>query len=347
MKERFMFGKIRTVQDDKEIEAIMQLHTRYEIMFNEYINNVYDNNDSKIITWNLYVGNVLTFEKAFNKYVFEFNVTEMKELLKSVPSNSLNIVSQVFGMVNQYINYAIAVKKFITINVLESIDREEIRKVSAKALQKKVIGLSQFWRMIKQMDSKIGNKSDLLPLVFGRYGIVGTDNIHILEASINNIDRENLVYSTMDKDEILVVPIDQKFIRFCDSVVEENELNSGKANLIVEDITEGVLYGRLAKAFKLIGISNMKIRDLQKSRLLDILFMTRMERKLITADFRDVLKMYYPNSSAGRYMSYVKWYENLTDEKVESIKYVKSEKDLEDPNGVNAVLELKDRLNFN
>lgn len=348
MNNKFMFGKLYSDLNENLYSELMETRTRFEITFNEYLNYVYDNNDSKLIQWNLYCGNVLSFEKIFDKYVYEFNVREMEELLKSIPSDSINILSSVYGMVNQYLNYHLAVKQTITINVLESFDRDEVLKVNRKAIMKKVTGLDEFWNKINEMRSKT-DINNLVPFVFSRYGIVGSDMEYILSAKLDNIDNESMTYHTVDSDgNVIIVPIDGRFVNFCERVAyDNNEKFKGIGDIIKTDtelqVTNYILYNRQRKAEEESGIKMVQ-KDLYLSRILDFILEIRRERKVTTMDFQRIILMFYPNSSAGRYHSVKKFYENLVGEKVMSART--SESDLRDENSQRFVEKVKEELNF-
>lgn len=341
---KFMFGKFYNNLSDKEYEDLINKNDRFCVMMNEYINYIYSNSGSKIVQWNLYVGNILKFERIFDKYVFEFNMHDMKELLSSIASDSLPVLDSVYGFINQYIEYQIAVKKTISINILESFNRDEILKVNKKALIRKVVGLNEFWNSISEMETKV-DINNILPLVFARYGLMGSDVEHIINADIKNIDRENMIYITVDKDgNNIIIPIDNRFIDFCEKVVDYYK--EKEKGYILQDVsTDSSVYGRIRKAEITTGIK-MKLNDLYRSRILDFLLDIRRERKLVAPDFQNIILMFYPNSSAGRYSSLVKFYENLTHDKVYMRYQYKSLEELEDENGIEFVNNLREELNF-
>lgn len=349
MKNKFLFGKIYTNLDDKEYGELIDERTRYEIMFNEYLNEIYDNDDSKLTIWNKYLANVLSFEKSFNKYVYEFSMEELKEMLRSIPSDSLNTQDAIYGIVKQYLNYQLAFKRNITINILSSVSKDKILKVNKKALKRKVIGLKDFWNKITEMETKT-DINNLVAFVFARFGIIGVDMEHILNAKLDNIDRENLLYHAIDsKGNSIIVPIDERFINFCEKVAyEDNEKYKGIGDIIKRDtdveVAHFILYNRQKKAVEETGIKMVQ-KDLYNSRILDFVLEIRKERRLVTSDFQKIILMFYPDSSAGRYFSIVKFYENLTNDKVLSARKFGTQ-EIEDKNGVEFVERVKEELNF-
>lgn len=342
-KYTFMFGKLCNSESDYNYEEIVKIYSKYEIMFNEYINYVYTNTDSMIIQYNLYKSNVLNFEQTFNKYVFEFNLNELEELLKSIPSDSINIVNSVYGLVNQYINYAISIKKLATFNMMESMDKGKYVKVNQRVLKENIINLNDFWKMIYKMQSKT-DIENLTPFVMGRYGIIGSGFSYMRNLKYSNIEKDYKVcWIEDDENKIsLALPVDDDFIRFCDNLYNKN-----KKEMLLNQESESKIYNRMNKALIENEMKSMKVNNLYKSRLLDILFNIRAERRLITEDFKEIINMFYPNSSAGRYSSMVKWYKNLTnDDVISSLSPKKAEQLIIDDNAKESVLKIKESINF-
>ena len=118
---KFLCGEFYEEINDRYTEAI-EKNDRFSVLFSEYINFTYDNKDSAITIWNLYRGNVLNIEKILDKYVWEFNAEELKDLTESIASDSLAIKKSITYMLEQYIDWIVVYKKLISINLMNSIN---------------------------------------------------------------------------------------------------------------------------------------------------------------------------------------------------------------------------------
>lgn len=340
----FLCGKIYENLTNELYKEIERTNTKYEIFFSEYINFAYDEEPSMITIWNLYKNNVLPFEKALEKYLWQMNPDELKELITSIPSDSHPLKHSVFIMCKQFLNWCIGYKKLITINNMNVLNKDEIIKLNPSALKKTLYGIDSFWRLIDLMLKK-SDAQLIAPLVFGRYGIENLD--YQMNLRMENIDKENKeVYIVNNEGEIEVfLPVDDRFIKFCKKL--NNEKGYEGEYLIKEKENGGkrtvnLIYGRIRKACVENEIDILKIKNMFRCRFLDFLLDIRKESFLNRKDFIELMKKFNPGSSAGRYMTLVKFYEALTGEET---LHGRSKPTI-DPNGVEFVEKLKKELNY-
>lgn len=340
----FLCGKLYESLTSNLYEIIEKTNTKYEILFSEYINFTYNEEASMITIWNLYKNNVLPFEKLLNKYLWQMNPDELKELIMSVPSDSYPLKHSVFIMCQQFLNWCIGYKKLITINNMNVLDKEDVIRLNPNAFKRTLYGIDNFWELIDSMLKK-SDAQLIAPLVLGRYGIEDLD--YQMNLKMENIDKENKeVYIVNNEGEIKVIlPVDDGFINFCDKLNDEKgyegeylikeKENGGKR-------TVNLIYGRIRKACVENEIDILKIKNMFRCRFLDSLLDIRKERFLNKKDFMELMKKFNPGSSAGRYMTLVKFYEAITGEETLHGR----SKPTVDPNGVEFVEELKKKLNY-
>lgn len=340
----FLCGKLYESLTNELYEEIEKINTKYEIFFSEYINFAYDEEASMITIWNLYKNNVLPFEKALEKYLWQMNLDESKELIMSIPSDSHPLKHSVFIMCKQFLNWCIGYKNLITINNMNALNKDEIIKLNPSALKKTLYGIDSFWRLIESMLKK-SDAQLIAPLVFGRYGIENLD--YQMNLKMENIDKENKeVYIVNNEGEIeVILPVDDRFIKFCKKL--NNEKGYEGEYLIKEKENGGkrtvnLIYGRIRKACVENEIDILKIKNMFRCRFLDFLLDIRKESFLNRKDFIELMKKFNPGSSAGRYMTLVKFYETITGEET---LHGRSKPTI-DPNGVEFVEKLKKELNY-
>lgn len=340
---KFLCGEFYENIDDKYTESI-QNNNRFSVLFSEYINFTYDNKDSAITIWNLYKGNVLNIEKILDKYVWEFNAEELKDLVGSIASDSLAMKKSIIYMIEQYIDWIVGYKKLISINLMNSINKDEVIKLNKNALQKKLWGLNAFWDLINSMSIKV-DKQLLLSLVLARYGVASLD--HQLQIKYEYINKEEKTLLVVDEDEVVAtVDVDDRFISFCEKANNEEGYNGEYLikNTIGKNAgmtTKSVIQLRTIRACEKSNIKNLKMNDMFKSRYLDIILDIRKERYLNTTDFLNTMLYFNVNSSNARYYNLLKFYEALTDDVV-----YKGDKIVEDHNGLSFVMDFKKKLGF-
>lgn len=348
MDNVFCLGELYNDVDKEFIDRRLNNASEYEQIKNMYINETYKNNNSKMTIWNLYVKNVLYYEKSLNKDLYRFNIEELDGLISSIPSNSLHIKAGIYGFCTQYLNWCIN-KKLITINNMSALDRDLYTSISQKLASSRLISYKQFWDMVKLMEIHT-DIQNIIPIVMAYYCIAGNDMEWMRNLKLEDLDEENEVAYIMSEGEIkAVIPVDKEFIDYCKKDCEEADIGSEyvSTSLIIKPtinsrsdvVPENTLYARIYEAFDSSGIKRMRLNDLAKSRKIDLLLNMRKSQKryLTTLDFQGVCSIFKPNCSRGIYNSLQKYYEMATGDKVfkanskhEELIDVNSEKHFQD-----------------
>ena len=325
MDNVFCLGELYDDVDKEFIDRRLNNVSEYEQIKNMYINETYKNNNSKMTIWNLYIKNVLYYEKSLGKDLYRFNIEELDGLISSIPSNSVHIKASIYGFCTQYLDWCIN-KKLITINNMKALDRDLYTSISQKLASSKLISYKQFWDMIQLMEVHT-DIQNIIPIVMAYYCIAGNDMEYMRNLKLEDLDKENEVaYMTSGGEIKAVIPIDDKFFEYCEKACEEADIGSEyvSTSLIIKPtvnsrtdvVPENSLYARIYEAFDSSGIKRIRLNDLAKSRKIALLMDIRKRRYLTTLDFQGVYSIFKPNCSRGIYDSLKRYYEMATGDEV-------------------------------
>ena len=327
--------------------------SEYEQIKNMYINETYKNNNSKMTIWNLYIKNVLYYEKSLGKDLYRFNIEELDGLISSIPSNSVHIKASIYGFCTQYLDWCIN-KKLITINNMKALDRDLYTSISQKLASSRLISYKQFWDMIQLMEIHT-NIQNIVPIVMSYYCINGDDMIYMRNLKLEDLDRNNeIAYITSEGEIQAVIPVDDKFIDYCEKACEIADIDPQyvSTSLIIRPtinsrsdiVPENTLYARIYESFDSSNIKRMRLNDLAKSRKIALLLDIRKRRKLTTLDFQGVCSIFKPGCSRGIYNSLQKYYEMATGDVV--MKANSKEEELIDVNLQKNYEKILERLDW-
>ena len=339
MDKIFLLGKIYEDTNEDFIESKLKTRTDYEQMKSMYINETYKNDNSKMTIWNLYIKNVLYYEKSLGKDLYRFNIEELDGLISSIPSNSVHIKAGIYGFCTQYLDWCIN-KKLITINNMKALDRDLYTSISQKLASSRLISYKQFWDMVQLMEIHT-DIQNIIPIVMSYYCVNGDDMKWMRNLKLEDLDMENEVaYITSEGEIQAVIPVDDKFIDYCKKACEIADIDPQyvSTSLIIKPtinsrsdiVPENSLYARIYEAFDSSGIKRIRLNDLSKSRKIAMLLDIRKQRKLTTLDFQGVCSIFKPGCSRGIYNSLQKYYEMATGDVV--MKASTTHEDLIDTN---------------
>ena len=326
MDKIFLLGKIYEDTNEDFIESKLKTRTDYEQMKSMYINETYKNDNSKMTIWNLYVKNVLYYEKSLGKDLYKFTIEELDGLISSIPSNSVHIKAGIYSFCTQYLDWCIS-KKLITINNMKALDRDLYTSISQKLASSRLISYKRFWDMIKVMEI-FTDIQNIIPIVMSYYCVNGDDMKWMRNLKLSDIDEETeVVYITSEGEIQAVIPVDKEFINYCKKACEEADIGSEyvSTSLIIKPtvnsrsdvVPENSLYARIYEAFDSSGIKRIRLNDLAKSRKIGLLLDIRKRRKLNTLDFQGVCSiMRGGKCSRGIYDSLKRYYELSTGDTV-------------------------------
>ena len=322
---KFLLGKLYEEITDKLYEMKINKATEYELLKNTYINEVYKHDESKVITYNLYIKNIFVYEVLLQKDLYKFNVLELNDLMTSIASSSINVKSNIYSFITQYLNWCIS-KRLITINNMNSLDKEECIKISQRLASNKFISKKQLWDMVRYMEIRT-DVQNIVPIVLAYYCIPTKDMNNIRHLTLSDIDIENKrLYMANTGDCGGFIQVDKDFIYFImkahneaindDKYVVNNLLIKPTRRSFGEVVAENTVYNRIYQAYDDSGIRRIKLNNLAKSRKIDMLLEIRKHRYLSNKDFQDVCRLFNQDISVGYYDALVRLYVMATDDKV-------------------------------
>ena len=352
MKNLFLLGDIYNEISEELYNEKLSRASRFEQQKQIYFDEIYKNNNSKATIYNIYKKNILNWELILNKDLYEFDIAQLDELISSIPSSSIHIKASVYSFCNQYLNYCIS-KRIISMNNIKALDRNLYCEISQKLASSRLISYKQFWDIVQLMEIHT-NIQNIVPIVMSYYCINGDDMIYMRNLKLEDLDRENeVVYITSEGEIQAVIPVDDKFIDYCEKAHEEADISEYvSTNLIIKPtinsrndiVPENTIYARIYEAFDSSGIKRIRLNDLAKSRKIGLLLDIRKRRKLNTLDFQGVCSIFKPGCSRGIYNSLQKYYEMATSDTV--MKANSKETDLIDINLEENYQEILEKLNW-
>ena len=353
MDNVFCLGELYDDVDKEFIDRRLNNASEYEQIKNMYINETYKNNNSKMTIWNLYVKNILYYEKSLGKDLYRFNIEELDGLISSIPSNSVHIKAGIYGLCTQYLDWCIN-KKLITINNMKALDRDLYTSISQKLASSRLISYKQFWDIVQLMEIHT-DIQNIIPIVMSYYCVNGDDMEWMRNLKLEDLDMENeVVYITSEGEIQAVIPVDDKFIDYCKKACEIADIDPQyvSTSLIIKPtinsrsdvVPENSLYARIYKAFDDSNIKRTRLNDLSKSHKIALLLDIRKRRKLTTLDFQGVCSIFKPDCSRGIYNSLQKYYEMATGDVV--MKANSKEEELIDVNLQKNYEKILERLDW-
>ena len=293
----------------------------WEINKRNYIDFVYNGEESKGVKYNLYEKNIKMYEDIKEKDLMEFNIEELMDLMDSIPTTASSVKDNVYSFISQYLDYQIS-RGNISINNMVAIDRKKATAIHKRSSKSRYISMRNFEEKINNMRTK-SDWQHIIPLCMARMGIRGKDSEDIINLKMSDIDIENRMVKIIDESGNIerYIPVDELFIKWCEYANEEKDYFGENIVKFGKDsrgnkITEAVIYNRTKKACESVGYKRMSLNNLVLSRKIDMILDIRKERKLTNGDFQQINLIFNPSASAGSYNSFVKFYTSLTGDTV-------------------------------
>lgn len=330
----------------------------FEEQMDVYLDEIYDNPNSKSVQKNLYVKNVLYYEKALNKFLYQFNIQELTNLILAIPSTSDDLKDSIFGFCSQYLDWCVY-RNLISFNIMNALDRKSLTETSKNVAQRKIVAGDKFYKLLSELDKHTAVQN-FISLVLAKIGLMGIDLIEIRTARYSDIDRENMVFRVCDDETgeiIKELKITERDLIWLEKA--QNEMVSKKGipynntGYIIkttgeEDdkpIEETAIYSRINNAFNHSNLKRISFKMINRSAKIEEILKIREDRKITTNDIHGVCLYFEPEASRGSYNSLKKLYESVSDEKVMVVYRSKiKEEDLEDNNSKQFVENLRKEL---
>lgn len=363
----FMFGKFYNEKlTSDEIKDIEDRHTRYEVAANNFINAWYKSDDTKKTIWSLYKNKVLYIEKLKDKYLYEMNTPEeIKDIVSSMPTTSQLNKRKLFDFINAYLTYCETITFQISFNSCNSLDVDEVCKVSEKSLINKLVSRDKLWSIVEEAKESIESNC-MVGTILARYGIYGKEGNEILNLRWQDINRDDKTVTITDEEgnevrkayidderfyDFMQFAKDQVYVNFTRNTeliqIEDYVIKEG--NMRIKDVQRNQmnLLNKQTKMFRALNMKSISFKTMLDSYHIERLLEIRKNRKLITEDILNILRESNPGIGQGSYLGLEKLYngiacgDKITKRVSNSLNY-----SLDDPNSKETYKKIKEHIGF-
>ena len=327
----FLFGKFYYKElSSEDIKDIEDRHTRYEVAANNFINAWYKSDDTKKTIWSLYKNKVLYIEKLKDKYLYEMNTPEeIKDIVSSMPTTSQLNKRKLFDFINSYLTYCLDMLHLINFNSCDSLDVDEICKVSEKALINKLVSKDKLWDIVEVAKDSIESNC-IVPSVLARYGIYGKEGNEILNLRWQDINRDDKTVTITDEEgnevrkayidderfyDFMQFAKDQVYVNFTRNteLIQIDDYVIKEGNMRIKDVQRNQmnLLNKNQKMFRALDRKSISFKTMLDSYYIERLLEIRKDRKLITEDILNILRESNPGIGQGSYMAIMKLWNGI------------------------------------
>lgn len=312
------------------------LMNKREELKRRFLEETYTNDQTRIVYYNLYKYYVKPIEDETDKDAYMFTENNITQLFDKVCMTQMTTKKSIASFLKQYMGWC--VERGIRrdgINIMSSMNLNELIKYSPKLEQMKRSELEEFIRLIdKAANTTEMDMQQLMVIVLMRYGISGDKFDWATNLKWEDIDEENLTATIWNEDRteiVTILPVDYNFLRFADKAKEiEVMMSNGKiypyvnTGYVLRTSTktsndkysyQGIssLVGRFCSK---MGIPKFSAGKMRTDRKLDVLFEIKERKaldgeKLTIADFKNVDSLYRPTACSSHYHGLIKKYEAI------------------------------------
>ena len=290
----------KSYKTEEEKNKILKTYDEFVLNKLAFLNDTYSNANTQL-SYFIYYQNFFHQEEVIkNKDVMYFTTQEIKELLISLVDTKPASRGAFLSFINNYLNYCIE-RGYITINNASSINTNDIKKINKKMISVELINLNDFYQLVEEVYAKKTYNRIILPVLFARYGILGEGCEDICNLCFEDIDVQNHLVRIKKNKNVILLPVDEKFIRWAYKASENDtgvilKNNRGEA---VE--SKNTIYNMFYKFFSVINEPRVSAKSLRENRKLDLLGEIRAEREVTIKDIEMVESLIsYDNNNSSR-----------------------------------------------
>lgn len=290
----------KSYKTEEEKNKILKTYDEFVLNKLAFLNDTYSNANTQL-SYFIYYQNFFHQEEVIkNKDVMYFTTQEIKELLISLVDTKPASRGAFLSFINNYLNYCIE-RGYITTNNASSINTNDIKKINKKMISVELINLNDFYQLVEEVYAKKTYNRIILPVLFARYGILGEGCEDICNLCFEDIDVQNHLVRIKKNKNVILLPVDEKFIRWAYKASENDtgvilKNNRGEA---VE--SKNTIYNMFYKFFSVINEPRVSAKSLRENRKLDLLGDIRAEREVIMKDIEMVENLIsYDNNNSSR-----------------------------------------------
>ena len=267
------------------------------------LNWLYDTDysyNSKLNFWKLFNNNVTFIEEEKGKDVYDFDKSEIIDLIKNTPSLKVSTKLTLFSMISRYIDWTVNRGFNYIGNPCDTINIHKILDIDVEVTKEQYQSLHKFYSWLHGMKNAV-SPIDIAMLVFMRYGVNTKDMGNIKP---NDIDRENLLLNTTNKGIPVSIPIDTMFIEYMDKAIDCYEFDNIKyeysdyilkpqQNMKSDIVTDVMIFNKYNVILKKSQQKRLSISQLNLNRKYDLLYNKFMLNDEITVeDIKEVLYIF-------------------------------------------------------
>ena len=285
---------------EEEKNKILKTYDEFVLNKLSFLNDTYSNANTQL-SYFIYYQNFFHQEEVIkNKDVMYFTTQEIKELLISLVDTKPASRGAFLSFINNYLNYCIE-RGYITTNNASSINTNDIKKINKKMISVELINLNDFYQLVEEVYAKKTYNRIILPVLFARYGILGEGCEDICNLCFEDIDVQNHLVRIKKNKNVILLPVDEKFVRW---VYKASENDTGvilKNNRGEAIESKHTIYNMFYKFFSVIDKTRISAKNLRENRKLDILGQIRTEREITIKDIEMVESLIsYDNDNNSR-----------------------------------------------
>lgn len=333
---------------------ILESYSQFQLNKLLFINSRYNNVRTQSTYFELYESNIKEYELQKNKDLMHFSKNELENVLNTLIYNYDTTRQNVACFIRIYCTWCFE-NGLIEKNPSLDLDIKKSKTNSKVFLQEQILGKSEFYEMLKEMElnTKIPN---LMPLLLARYGIIGENLEKMINLKWEDIDKENKLVFIKDKEGKVIcdLPIDDDFIEYIDKArlfTSENKEGVYETKYIdygyvlkkaykkenknsTKTIKYASVFNRVNEACKSIEVKRISFKRLLLSRQIEILLEMRRYGRLKQEDFEYIIQLFNFGSDTpliNKAFTLKKRWEELTNDIV--ITQRKSTKNVDYENG--------------
>ncbi|NFT08733.1 hypothetical protein FDF26_17080 [Clostridium botulinum] len=329
-------------ETEKRKEEVLNSYDEFQIRKLNFLNERYNNYNTKITYWNIYANMLHYYEKNTNTDIMNMEATEIENLINACTYALVSAKKTARTFCIKYKNWAVD-KGHILINTLTNTsDIQEEKTLLKNRLYSKEVILN-----IIETTKEGFNLNFLKPLVLGRMGIIGKQaiymrnlkwrdvNIKDCEITIHNEDETNFKTIKIDKwamDTLLRIQkcIDSKMNFKKDISIDNFKTESEQYVLDSGFEWEMLKYNSLNNWMRNVAtefeITRISFAELLFSRQMELLLRRRKHSRLTNDDIQEVLnESILEEISLAKVTILKRRYQDLTEDKV--FRSVNNDKD--------------------
>ena len=205
---------------DEKNEELERKYDAFENAKLDFLNKVYDNQNTQWNYWILYEAHIHPVEVEKGKDLIFFTEAEAKSLLMSFITFKSQTRNTIRSFCKIYCQYR-ADAGDVEISPFRNLTAKDLIETSPKILKNTLWGLKRFYEDLSRLESEFGvSVLNLSVLLLARYGIIGDKLSAMLSLRWGDIDFENKIVNIVNEETGEVqeeLPIDDDFLSLFDN----------------------------------------------------------------------------------------------------------------------------------